>query len=171
MSSKARASIAEWKRKSQSCLKSNIVRTPNLKTTAIGRALYAVEAVSELVTELVAAALGESFDFANIRVTHDFCWADAFNEVLVAVMRVTKNGGVAEIEDVDASLTELEKMIEDVDMEESLRTTLMKAETAVGNLMEGLDGLRNEMNGLFRSAMHERNKVLNGFRLSLAECK
>lgn len=137
----------------------------------MGRALYAVEAVSELVTELVAAALGESFDLENIRVSNDFCWADAFKEVLAAAMRITKSGRVAEIEDVDASLTELEKMMEYLDMEERLRTTLMKAETAVGNLMEGLDGLRNEMNSLFRIAMNERNKVLNGFRLSLAECK
>lgn len=170
---KARDSVAEWSKaapaSSAAISASQLVRTeaPRGKISSVQRAIYAVEAVSALVTALVSSFLGEKADLKSIRVPSGFSWSPSFNAVLTAVGG--KIGSLAaEIEAVDESVKDLTAAFDAVD---KLGSVTKEAEKRTAELTVGLDRLGNAVNGLFRAGLCARNSALQGFRVGPKKCK
>ncbi|KAL0913662.1 hypothetical protein M5K25_017139 [Dendrobium thyrsiflorum] len=182
---RVRSAIAEWEAADAApappCDSNDLSRLrpkdPNRgRLTAVRRAIYAVEAISDLVARSTLAFLGEKGDFlSGIRVSSDFAWAAAYNEIAAKVSAKLCCGEIAG--EVEAAKTSVKKLAVAVDEDdgsgavtEDVRDAVRGAEEAIEELTEGLDRLANAVNGLFRAALETREAALQCFRVVPGRC-
>ncbi|XP_020593679.1 UPF0496 protein 4-like [Phalaenopsis equestris] len=182
---RARSAIAEWEAADASPAKPsdsmNLCRLrpkdPNRgRLTTVRRAIYAVEAISDLVARTALAFLGYKGDFLlGIRVSTDFAWAAAYNEVVEKISPKLSRGEIAgEIEKMKRSVRKLAINVDKHDVGEKvtevLRDAVRGGEEAVEELTEGMDRMANAVNALFRAALETREAALECFRVRSGRC-
>ncbi|CAL9086975.1 unnamed protein product [Musa textilis] len=141
---------------------------PRGSASAVRRATYAVESLSRLVMAAVVAVLGGGEGkvlLGEIRVSGEWPWAEAFNEVAAAVSGRLRAALPGELE---AAVRRLAGVIDDET--EGLGTAVEAVEIATEELTVGLDGLTDGVNGAFHAAMGIRNAALNSLRRRLRGC-
>ncbi|PKA46634.1 UPF0496 protein 4 [Apostasia shenzhenica] len=178
--SRARSAISEWKagaatphRRSASDLLDRLrpKGLPRGRITAVRRVIYAVEAVSDLVTSCVLLVLEEKGDLVGrIRVSSELTWGAAYNEVTSAVSAKLQRAIVAaEVEEAEASLRTLAAVFDEEvgggEITERLRMAIGTAEKVTEELTERLEDLTNAVNGLFRVALETRDAAMQCFRV------
>lgn len=185
--SKAREAIAEWEVAASSdhgvsASALGLIRDlagrdapPRGRATALGRAVYAVDAISALIAGAVATALGGGVDLAaGTKVSDDFAWGKAFNELRAALSGEIRGSRPEEARHVEESARSLAEILDAPDKENKaalLLNSVRELEDATEKLTEGLDRLGSAINGLFRRVLGTRNTALQGFRLRPNKCK
>ncbi|MQM07319.1 hypothetical protein Taro_040163 [Colocasia esculenta] len=149
---------------------------PRRRATALGRAIYAAEAVSALIAGALVASLGGEVDLAaGTKVSGDFSWGVAFNE-----LRAAFSGEIhclSEAQTLAASVRSLTSILAEPASDDEgkkgdhLRIAVKELEGAAEVLTEGLDGLGGAVNGLFRALLGARNTAIQSFRLRPNKCK
>lgn len=179
--SRARGSLAEWRssspRPTGDLARSLAPAQPSRgKLSAVRRAIYAVEAVSFLLSGVLASALGGG-DVAAL-VPADLPWANEYRKVAAAVShKLAGDRAPAELKAVESAVKKMTDVMDGIrsngggDDAESLRKAVEATEKATGELTESLDALSGAVNELFRSALALRNTALHGFRAGPAGCK
>lgn len=142
---------------------------PRGKASVVRRATYAVEAVSRLVTAATMGAIGkgEAALPHDIRVSSDWPWAEAYNEVAAKVSARIGTAPPSELEAVEASVRKLKAVIcgeEDGDRMEMLGMAVAALERATEEMTDGLDRLTGSVNEAFDAAMGTRNAALSRLR-------
>ncbi|RWW72538.1 hypothetical protein BHE74_00019647 [Ensete ventricosum] len=178
---RARDSLAEW-RSSSPRPTGDLARSlapahpPRGKLSAVRRAIYAVEAVSFLLSGALASALGGG-DVAAL-VPADLPWANEYRKVAAAVShKLARDCRPAELEAVESAVKKMTDVMDGIQSNgdggnsESLRKAVEATEKATGELTEALDALSGAVNEVFRSALALRNTALHGFRAGPAGCK
>ncbi|URD72998.1 hypothetical protein MUK42_36327 [Musa troglodytarum] len=178
---RARDSLAEW-RSSSPRPTGGLARSlapaqpPRGKLSAVRRAIYAVEAVSFLLSGALASALGGG-DVPAL-VPADLPWANEYRKVAAAVShKLAGDCSPAELEAVESAVKKMTDVMDgiqsngDGDNGESFRKAVGAAEKATGELTEALDAVSGAVNELFRSALALRNTALHGFRAGPPGCK
>nr|XP_010906110.1 UPF0496 protein 4 [Elaeis guineensis] len=182
---RARKAIAEWETLPRREIRGHagdLIRRlepgepPRGKISAVRRALYAVEGVAGLVMASVVAVLGggEEGALAGVRVSGEFPWGEAFDDVRAAVSGRLGEGFSSEVEAVEAAVRAVVGVIDGEDNEEKparLASAVVELEKATEELAEGLDRLADAVNGLFRAAMSSRDAALHGMWIGPKKCK
>ncbi|KAJ8512299.1 hypothetical protein OPV22_002733 [Ensete ventricosum] len=144
---------------------------PRGSASAVRRATYAAESVSRLVMAAVLAMIGGGEGKAllsKIRVSGEWPWAEAFNEVAAAVSGRLRAALPGELVAVEAAVRRLAGVIDEET--EGLGTAVEAVEIATEELTVGLDGLTDGVNGAFHAAMGTRNAALNSLRRGRRGC-
>ncbi|WOK98868.1 hypothetical protein Cni_G07580 [Canna indica] len=144
--------------------------------SAVRRATFAVEAVSHLVmaAAMVVFGCGDFELLGEIKVSRNWPWAEAYNDVAAALSGGGGPAAPAELEAVEASASRLKAVMgteEKGDRADRLTMAVKEMETATEELTAGLDGLRENVNGAFHAAMEMRNTALNRLRSRTRRCK
>ncbi|CAA7399136.1 unnamed protein product [Spirodela intermedia] len=167
---KAREVLNQWEGSSSGRLVLRLTRR-EAPVTPLGRAVYAVEAVSALVAGFWVSSLGGGAAHlaAVAEVPREFPWAKAFNELRAAALSCSVGGWPAE--GVDAAVRRLSQIItEPAREEEQLRSSVKELARATEGLTEGLDSLGGAAESLFRGVLRVRNTALQGYRLLPKKC-
>ncbi|WOL13383.1 protein BPS1, chloroplastic-like [Canna indica] len=179
-------SVAEWRASPCRAIKSSavdLVRSlspaalPRGKISAACRTIYAVKAVSFLVTGAVVAVLGGG-GLAVPSVPRDLPWAEEYQKVATAVSRKRAGDGlVPEHKAAEAAVKFLTDVVDEIQAngDGQKAVSLWKAvditEKATDKLTEGLDALSSAVNEVFHSALRLRCTALQGFRVGSQRCK
>lgn len=167
---KAREVLNQWEGSSSGRLALRLARR-KVPATPLGRAVYAVEAVSALVAGLWVSSLGGGAAHlaAVAEVPREFAWAGVFNELRAAALSCSVGGWPAE--GVDAAVRRLSQIItEPVGEEEQLRSAVKELARATEGLTEGLDSLGGAAESLFRRVLRARNTALQSYRVLPKKC-
>ncbi|CAL9756859.1 unnamed protein product [Musa acuminata subsp. burmannicoides] len=177
---RARRAIAEWESTPSGEIRRSageLIRRmapdepPRGSASAVRRATYAVESLSRLVMAAVVAVLGGGEGKAllgEIRVSGEWPWAEAFNEVAAAVSGRLRVALPGELEAVEAAVRRLAGVIDDET--EGLGMAVEAVEITTEELTVGLDGLTEAVNGAFHAAMGTRTAALKSLRRRLRGC-
>lgn len=185
---KAKDAIAEWEASSAgrgvSAATTDLIRDlarreapPRGRVTALGRAIYAVEAVSALIAGALVSSVGGEVDLgAGPKVPGGYSWGEAFNDLRSKLSREIRGRCPIEAHSVAASVRSLAEIVaKPADDNENtaarLQIAVKELEHAAEGLTEGLDSLGGAVNGLFRALLGARNTALQSFRLPPSKCK
>ncbi|XP_038979885.1 UPF0496 protein 4-like [Phoenix dactylifera] len=176
---RARKAIEEWETLPRRVIRGhagNLIRRlapgepPRGKFSAVRRALYAVEGVACLVMAAIVAVLsgGEQGALTGVRMSDEFPWGEAFDEVRAAVSGHLGAGFSGEVEAVEAAVRAVVGVIDGEGDEEKparLGSAVVELEKATEELTYGLDRLSDAVNALFRAAMNTRDAALHCLRI------
>ncbi|KAK1320880.1 hypothetical protein QJS10_CPA03g02562 [Acorus calamus] len=171
---RARDSISDWEKENYTpSAPVELLPAPRDKISGHG-AIYAVGAVSAIVSGALSAALngGSSEGCGGVSVSGEFPWAGALHR-LESAMSGEKERSIGEVVHVDIAVRALADVL-DKGREtetEGLSNAVKEVERATDELSNGLERLTNAVNGLFRAVLGSRNLALQKFRLCPRKCK